>query len=159
LYFSPSWRLHLLGFVVRRIGEPLRSKFTPDKMVGLLAAHRFEVTEDRAVSEIGRSLSPELERATRPFKHARVVVADKRGGTRTVVGLRVRAASGCASRPSQPGYPIWRILSLRFGPLAGESRAPACSILESLALQRDEHGSPRPCEGAKCVPRERAAAV
>jgi methyltransferase (TIGR00027 family) len=101
LYFSPSWRLHLLGFVVRRIGEPLRSKFTPDKMVGLLAAHRFEVTEDRAVSEIGRSLSPELERATRPFKHARVVVADKRGGTRTVVGLRVRAASGCASRPSQ----------------------------------------------------------
>ena len=74
-YHSPARILKLVGFVVGRLGEPLRSAFTAEQMRSLLSKHRFVVTEDQDISSFGAKVSPEMERATRMVKHLRVVSA------------------------------------------------------------------------------------
>ncbi len=78
LYHTRFWLRHVVGLVVRRMGEPLRSTFTPASMAAMLAAHGFDVTSDRDIPEIAEQLSGDLWRATRPMKHTRIVVADQR---------------------------------------------------------------------------------
>src|SRR5215475_10131588 len=41
VYHSPSLMLPIVGLVVRRLGEPLRSSFTPDAMRALVARYGF----------------------------------------------------------------------------------------------------------------------
>jgi len=67
----------LIGLIVRRFGEPLRSAFSADAMCSLLAKHGFRVARDENVSLIAARLSAELGRATRPVQHLRVATADR----------------------------------------------------------------------------------
>jgi hypothetical protein len=70
--------VHLVGSVVRLLGEPLRSAFTPEMMRSMLATHGFEVARDRSVAEIGRAISTELAQALKVAGHLRIVTATRR---------------------------------------------------------------------------------
>ncbi len=61
-YQRPALVLHLIGLMLRRMGEPLRSAFRPEAMARLLAAHGFEVTDDRHLPEIA-AVSPKTSPA------------------------------------------------------------------------------------------------
>ena len=78
LYHSPALLLHLVGSVVRLLGEPLRSAFSPDVLRSVLANHGFEVARDRSVAEIGRALSAELGQALKVAGHLRILTAIRR---------------------------------------------------------------------------------
>jgi methyltransferase (TIGR00027 family) len=78
LYHSPALILLLVGFLVRRIGEPLRSAFTPHALARLLANYGFGVRQDQGVHELARPLSPELSHALRHMGHLRLALAERR---------------------------------------------------------------------------------
>jgi methyltransferase (TIGR00027 family) len=78
LYHSPALLLRLVGPIVRWLGEPLRSAFSPESMRALLESHGFEAVRDRSVAEIGRGISTELGAATQVAGHLRIVVATRR---------------------------------------------------------------------------------
>jgi methyltransferase (TIGR00027 family) len=78
LYHRPALMLALVGLVVRAVGEPLRSAFTPEEMKALLGAYHFDVTRDDDAPTIARALDPDLGRAVGPIKHMRLAVADRR---------------------------------------------------------------------------------
>ncbi len=75
LYHSPSLMLHVVRPIVKRLGEPLRSTFTPDAMRDLLAAHQFVTLRDRSLAELGATFPPPLSRATRVASHLRLTIA------------------------------------------------------------------------------------
>lgn len=75
-YHSPALMLRFVGFMVKRMGEPLRSTFTDLQMRALLARHQFKVASDHNLPTIGANLSKGNGRATKPMKHTRIVVAD-----------------------------------------------------------------------------------
>jgi methyltransferase (TIGR00027 family) len=77
LYHSPSPVLRVVGPIVRFLGEPLRSAFSPEKLAALLANHGFGVVRDRSVAEIGRAISAELGAATKVAGHLRIAVATR----------------------------------------------------------------------------------
>lgn len=77
-YHSPALLLHLIGWVVRRLGEPLRSSFRPAEMRALLEAHGFRVRIDQDAPTIASGLSAEVARWTRPMRHLHVVTAERR---------------------------------------------------------------------------------
>jgi methyltransferase (TIGR00027 family) len=80
VYHTPSlWHL-IIGRVVRRMGEPLRSTQTPDQMRALLERHGFRVQRDENIAAIGARLEPELGRALRGMSQMSVVTADRRSG-------------------------------------------------------------------------------
>jgi hypothetical protein len=76
LYHRPALILWIVGAIVRRLGEPLKSSFTPDAMRSLLEGYGFRVTSDRDLSALARDVSEELGRGTRHMKHARMVIAE-----------------------------------------------------------------------------------
>lgn len=76
-YHCPALALGIIGLVVRRLGEPLRSAFTPGAMRALLASYGFRTIRDSDVASIGATLSPELGRAAKVARHLRIVVADR----------------------------------------------------------------------------------
>jgi methyltransferase (TIGR00027 family) len=76
-YHAPALLLLLVGLLVRRLGEPLRSAFKASKMRSLLAGYGFEVIRDHDIPTIAAGLSIELARATRMMKHMRIVVGER----------------------------------------------------------------------------------
>jgi methyltransferase (TIGR00027 family) len=76
-YHRPAPILSVVGPIVRLLGEPLRSSFTPEQMRALLAEYGFSVTRDEDVATIAAQLSPELGQALRMMKHLRIVTADR----------------------------------------------------------------------------------
>jgi methyltransferase (TIGR00027 family) len=78
-YHAPAPALRIVNLFVRCVGEPLRSAYTADGMRRLLAVHGFAVGVDDDLAAIARAVSPELARATRSLKHARIAVADRNG--------------------------------------------------------------------------------
>jgi methyltransferase (TIGR00027 family) len=80
LYHSPALVLKLVGFMTRRLGEPLRSAFTVNAMRALLERHGFTVAADQALPAIGAALSGELGRAIRSLKHLRLAIAEAADG-------------------------------------------------------------------------------
>jgi methyltransferase (TIGR00027 family) len=78
LYAAPTWFMNVVGVIVRYLGEPFRSAFTPEEARALLAEHGFVVTEDHALPALGSRVSGELGRATRVAKHLRVLAAERR---------------------------------------------------------------------------------
>lgn len=76
LYHSPAAILWWVGFAVRRLGEPLRSAFTPRDMRALLERHGFAVRFDVDVHQAGARLSPVIADATRRLRHTRIVTAE-----------------------------------------------------------------------------------
>jgi len=74
-YHSPALMLRFVGYIVKRMGEPLRSAFTASQMSELLARHGFRVIKDQNLPGIGSALSSEIGEATKPMKHTRIVIA------------------------------------------------------------------------------------
>jgi methyltransferase (TIGR00027 family) len=77
MYHSPALMLRLIGPIVRRMGEPLRSSFTADTMRALLARYGFGVVWDADMPTIGGAMTAEIAEGTRRMKHLRIVVADR----------------------------------------------------------------------------------
>jgi methyltransferase (TIGR00027 family) len=75
-YFCPALMLKLVGFVVARLGEPLRSAFKPEAWRALLAQHGFRVLDDRNLPELSRGFGVSVVRATRPLRHLRISIAE-----------------------------------------------------------------------------------
>jgi methyltransferase (TIGR00027 family) len=67
----------LVAIWVRRVGEPLRSKFTREEMRALLLRHGFSVCRDVSIAEIGASLSADLGAALKRMQHLRLATARK----------------------------------------------------------------------------------
>jgi hypothetical protein len=65
-----------VGFVVARLGEPLRSAFKPAAWRALLAQHGFRVLGDRNLPELSRGFGAHVVRATRPLRHLRISIAE-----------------------------------------------------------------------------------
>lgn len=78
-YHGPALALRVVGAVVRRVGEPLRSAFTADQMRALLAAHGFDVLRDEDLPTIAAGISRSLARRTRGAGHLRIATADRHG--------------------------------------------------------------------------------
>jgi methyltransferase (TIGR00027 family) len=77
VYVSPGVISSLIGWLVKRMGEPLRSAFKPPQMRALLAAHGFAVTRDEDLPTTAAALSAAVARDARLLKHLRTVVADR----------------------------------------------------------------------------------
>jgi methyltransferase (TIGR00027 family) len=75
-YHSPALMLLLAALVLRRMGEPIRSAFKPERMRALLARHGLQVLHDEALPAIGATLSEDVGRSTRIMKHLRIAIAD-----------------------------------------------------------------------------------
>jgi len=82
VYHAPALILSVVGLFLRRVGEPLRSAFTPTQMRALLARYGFEVSADRDLPRIAATLSAEMASATRRVKHMRTVTAVTGSGRR-----------------------------------------------------------------------------
>ncbi|HKU37147.1 MAG TPA: class I SAM-dependent methyltransferase [Polyangiales bacterium] len=78
VYHVPSWLLAAIGPMVRRLGEPLRSRSTPADMRRLLARYGYEVEHDDHVAGFAERLSPRLARDVAFAKHLHIVIADRR---------------------------------------------------------------------------------
>jgi methyltransferase (TIGR00027 family) len=76
-YHSPAFFLRPAGLFLRRIGEPIRSSFTMQKMRALLGRYGFSVTLDEDLPVIAAKLSAELRAATRMMRHLRIATADR----------------------------------------------------------------------------------
>jgi hypothetical protein len=69
----------LVGIVVGRMGEPLRSVFTAGSMRTLLGKYGFRVERDEDFPTIARAFPSDVMAAMRHLKHARIVTADRLG--------------------------------------------------------------------------------
>lgn len=76
-YHSPALLRRVVGAIVRRVGEPLRSVFTSTEICKLLGKYSFRVIRDEALPEIAARLSPAIADATWPVKHLRIATADR----------------------------------------------------------------------------------
>jgi methyltransferase (TIGR00027 family) len=74
--------LHIVGFFVRRLGEPLRSTFHEDEMRALLATHGFDVVRDEDLAEAAERLAPATAPRARRMRHTRLVTARASGPRR-----------------------------------------------------------------------------
>jgi methyltransferase (TIGR00027 family) len=78
-YHAPALIMWLVGFIVRRMGEPLRSAFTAVQMQALLARHGFTVRDDADLPALAARLTPEVARDVGRMRHLRIVVAERAG--------------------------------------------------------------------------------
>jgi O-methyltransferase involved in polyketide biosynthesis len=76
-YMSPAPLRWVVGFLMRRLGEPFKSAFTADVMRELLSRSGFRVVEDDDIFGIGRRLLGERARPMRIMKHQRVATAKR----------------------------------------------------------------------------------
>jgi methyltransferase (TIGR00027 family) len=77
-YHNPALRLRVLGPLLGRLGEPLKSAFTADAMGALLAKYGFAVVSDESLPAVAGRLPDDIARATKTVNHLRIVTADKR---------------------------------------------------------------------------------
>jgi methyltransferase (TIGR00027 family) len=77
LYHRPALLLRLVGLVVRRMGEPLRSAFTAPQIRALLLRYGFAPTRDEDVAAIGARLSPAVNEVSKSIHHLRIVTVDR----------------------------------------------------------------------------------
>jgi methyltransferase (TIGR00027 family) len=78
-YHSPALILKLVGFLVKRVGEPLRSAFKADQMREMLGKFGFGVFQDESIASLGARLSPDIGKMAKAVGHLRIVTADRRG--------------------------------------------------------------------------------
>jgi methyltransferase (TIGR00027 family) len=74
-YHTPALILHLVRFLVARLGEPLRSTFTAEAMRALLDKHGFTVLDDKDLKTIGAAMPADVAKTTRRLTHLRIVSA------------------------------------------------------------------------------------
>jgi len=77
VYHVPALVLKVVGLVLKRLGEPLRSAFRPEQMRTLLAQYGFEVSSDNDLSSVGATLSPAIGKAAGRVRHMHVVTAER----------------------------------------------------------------------------------
>jgi methyltransferase (TIGR00027 family) len=77
VYAKPAPMLHVVGLIVRLLGEPFRSAYTPDQMAALLTRHHFRVLDDADLPTLGARRSAELGRAAKVVPHLRLVTAER----------------------------------------------------------------------------------
>jgi methyltransferase (TIGR00027 family) len=77
VYHVPALVLKVVGLLLRRLGEPLRSAFRPEQMRALLGKYGFRVSSDQDLSRVGAALSPEVGKAAERVKHMHVVTAER----------------------------------------------------------------------------------
>jgi len=82
VYVSRSPLYWLVGFLVRRLGEPFRSAFTAAQMASLLQAFGFDVVADEDVPTAAKRSTPAVQAAVRPMRHVRLVHAVRADLTR-----------------------------------------------------------------------------
>lgn len=75
-YHQPLWVRSVLGVFLRRVGEPLKSSYSPDEMRALLQRHGFTVRRDQNVYDILRGLDAQLGERLRGISHLRLAVGD-----------------------------------------------------------------------------------
>ena len=78
-YHSPSPMLLIIGPLLRRVGEPLRSVFTARSMRVLLGKYGFAVRRDDDLTALAGKLSAGAARGTRGLRHHRIATADRIG--------------------------------------------------------------------------------
>jgi methyltransferase (TIGR00027 family) len=74
-YHSPALALWLGALLVRRLGEPFRSNFSPAEFRALLAQHGFEVLQDESLPELGPRIFADPAQRRGLMKHSRVATA------------------------------------------------------------------------------------
>jgi methyltransferase (TIGR00027 family) len=74
-YHRPALLSLLVGVMVRRLGEPLRSSYRVAAMRALLAKHGFRVTSDEGLPALGARVSAEVGAGAKVLGHARIAVA------------------------------------------------------------------------------------
>ena len=77
-YHARGWMLPFIGFLLRRLGEPLRSVYSPEAMRALLARYGYAVVEDADLPTLANRLATDGGADMRLMKHGRVVVANRR---------------------------------------------------------------------------------
>lgn len=77
VYHVPALVLKVVGLLLKRLGEPLRSAFRPEQMRALLEKYGFRVSADQDLSSVGFSLSPEIGKAAGRVRHMHVVTAER----------------------------------------------------------------------------------
>jgi methyltransferase (TIGR00027 family) len=82
VYTEPGHLIrHVVGLVVKRLGEPFRSAFREEQMRALLGKHGFRVVLDEALPRSAERLAPATAAKARRVKHVRMVTADFAGAT------------------------------------------------------------------------------
>jgi methyltransferase (TIGR00027 family) len=78
VYISPKGLLvRVVGLLVRRLGEPFRSKYTASQMRELLERHGFRARRDEDLPESTERIAPALVARSRKVTHMRLVTADR----------------------------------------------------------------------------------
>ncbi len=78
-YIAPGGILvRVVGLVLRRIGEPIRSTYRRDTMATLLSHHGFDVLRDESVPEAAPRLASSAAEGARRIRHLRLVSAKLR---------------------------------------------------------------------------------
>jgi methyltransferase (TIGR00027 family) len=79
VYLAPGGlAIHLVGLVVRYLGEPLRSTFREDGARALLAKHGFRVIRDESLPDSAARFAPSLAKVAKRAHHVRTVTAEYR---------------------------------------------------------------------------------
>ena len=74
-YFTPALKLKLIGLIVRRMGEPLRSTFTVKAMRALLERYGLRVLHDDDLATIAATMPDDIARAATVMTHIRIATA------------------------------------------------------------------------------------
>jgi methyltransferase (TIGR00027 family) len=82
-YHAPTPMRWVVGFVVGRLGEPLRSVFRAGEMGALLGEHGFVVVGDDGIPAISATLSDDGAARSRFTGHFRIATADTRDARKT----------------------------------------------------------------------------
>lgn len=79
VYVGPGgFIVPIVALLVRRLGEPFRSRYRADEMHALLTHHGFDVRSDENLPESADRIAPAVAKASRRVKHLRTVIADAR---------------------------------------------------------------------------------
>jgi methyltransferase (TIGR00027 family) len=79
VYLGPGrLLLRVVGLVLRRLGEPIRSVFPAEQMRALLAKYGFQVVRDEDLPTSAARLSPAAAKASQRVRHMRMLIADSR---------------------------------------------------------------------------------
>ena len=74
-YHSPAFALWIGALLVRRLGEPFRSSFSPAEFRALLAEHGWRVLCDASLPELGPEIFADPAQRRGLMKHSRVATA------------------------------------------------------------------------------------
>lgn len=77
MYTSPSIVRRLVGLVLRLVGEPFRSAFTPADMRSLLAKFGLNVVQDDSLPDVAVRLSADLGDASFVLRDMRIATAER----------------------------------------------------------------------------------